>query len=61
MSTKQLEKSATEIHIPKDVSAVLNGKMLKVQVPLGKVYKNVKKIPVLIEINDNKILLKKNR
>jgi|TARA_B100001750_G_scaffold187757_1_gene157243 large subunit ribosomal protein L6 len=59
MSTKQLEKSATEIHIPKDVSAVLNGNMLKVQGPLGKVYKNFKKIPVLIEINDNKILLKK--
>ena len=59
MSTKQLEKSATEIHIPKDVSADLKGNILQVQGPLGKVYKNFKKIPVLIEINDNKILLKK--
>ena len=59
MSTKQLEKSATEIQIPKDVKVNLKGSMLHVQGPLGKVYKNFKKIPVLIQINDNKILLKK--
>ena len=59
MSTKQLEKSTVEIQMPKDVKANLKGNILQVQGPLGKVYKNFKKIPVLIEINDNKILLKK--
>ena len=59
MSTKQIEKSTTEIQIPKDVKVNLKGGILQVQGPLGKVYKNFKKIPVLIEINDNKILLKK--
>ena len=59
MSTKQIEKSAIEIQIPKDVKVNLKGNMLYVQGPLGKAYKNFKKIPVLIQINDNKILLKK--
>ena len=57
MSTKQIAKSTTEIQIPKDVKVSLKGSMLYVQGPLGKVYKNFKKIPVLIQINDNKILL----
>ena len=59
MSTKQIENSAVEIQIPKDVKVSLKGSMLHVQGPLGKVYKNFKKIPVLIQINDNKILLRK--
>jgi len=59
MSTKQIEKSTIEIQIPDDVKVNLKGSMLQVQGPLGNVYKNFKKIPVLIEINDNKILLKK--
>ena len=59
MSTKQIEKSTIEIQIPKDVKVDLKGSMLKVQGPLGKVYKNFKKIPVIIQVNDNKILLKK--
>ena len=59
MSTKQIEKSTREIQIPKDVKVSLKGSMLHVQGPLGKVYKNFKKIPVLIQINDNTILLKK--
>ena len=59
MSTKQIEKSTVEIQIPDDVKVNLNGSMLHVQGPLGNVYKNFKKIPVLIEINDNKILLKR--
>ena len=58
MSTKQIEKSAIEIQIPKDVKVNLKGSMLYVQGPLGKVYKNFKKIPILIEIDGNKILLK---
>ena len=59
MSTKQIEKPALEIQIPENVKVSLKGSMLHVQGPLGKVYKNFKKIPVLIEINNNKILLKK--
>jgi len=59
MSTKQIEKSAVEIQIPENVKVSLKGSMLHVQGPLGKAYKNFKKIPVLIEINNNKILLKK--
>ena len=59
MSTKQIEKSTIEIQIPDDVKVNLKGSMLQVQGPLGNVYKNFKKIPVIIEINDNKILLKK--
>ena len=59
MSTKQIENSAVEIQIPKDVNVNLKGRMLHVHGPLGNVYKNFRKIPVLIEISDNKILLKK--
>ena len=59
MSTKQIEKPATEIQIPEDVKVSLNGNMLHVQGPLGKVHKNFKKIPVLIKIDGNKIFLKK--
>ena len=59
MSTKQIKKSATEIQIPKDVKVNLKGSMLHVQGPLGKVYKNFKKIPVIIQIKDDKIILKK--
>ena len=55
MSTKQIENAAIEIQIPDDVKVNLKGSMLHVQGPLGNVYKNFKKIPVLIEINDNKI------
>ena len=58
MSTKQIEKSAIEIQIPDGVKVNLKGSMLQVQGPLGNVYKNFKKIPVLIEINNNKILPK---
>ena len=58
MSTKQIEKSVKEIQIPDGVKVNLKGSMLHVQGPLGHVYKNFKKIPVVIEINDNKIILK---
>ena len=58
MSTEQIEKSAIEIQIPDDVKVTLKGSMLHVQGPLGHVYKNFKKIPVVIEISDKKILVK---
>ena len=59
MSTKQIEKPATEIQIPNDVKVSLKGSMLHVQGPLGHVYKNFKNIPIVIEVNDTKILLGK--
>ena len=58
MSTKQIANPATEIRIPDDVKVSLKGSMLHVQGPLGHTYKNFKKIPVIIEIDDKKILLK---
>ena len=58
MSTKQIEKYATEIQIPDNVKVSLKGNILHVQGPLGHTYKNFKKIPVIIEIDDKKILLK---
>ena len=58
MSTKQIEKSVAEIQIPDGVKVNLKGHMLHVQGPIGHVYKNFKKIPVGIEIDDKKILVK---
>ena len=58
MSTEQIEKSTIEIQIPDNVNVNLKGAMLHVQGPLGHVYKNFKKIPVVIEVNDKKILVK---
>ena len=57
MSTKLLEKLSTEILIPDGVSAKIKSNILNIVGPLGKTYKNFKKIPVKIEINDNKITL----
>ena len=58
MSTKQLGKFSTELEIPETVKVSLKTSMLTVEGPLGKTYKNFKKIPVSIEINDNMVLLK---
>ncbi len=58
MSTKQLEKLATELDIPEGVTVTYNKPILTVQGQLGKTYKSVKKIPVTIEIADNKVLFK---
>ena len=58
MSTKQLGKFSTEVEIPNDVKVSFKSHMLNVEGPLGKTYKNFKKIPVDIEIDDNSVLLK---
>ena len=58
MSTKQLGKFSTEIEIPDDVKVSFKSRMLNVEGPLGKTYKNFKKIPVDIEIGDSSVLLK---
>ena len=57
MSTKILEKLSTEVEIPDNVKVGFKSNMLSVDGPLGKVYKNFKKIPVKIEIRDNKVIL----
>ena len=58
MSTKQLGKFSTEVKIPDDVKVSFKSHMLNVEGPLGKTYKNFKKIPVDIEIGDSSVLLK---
>ena len=58
MSTKQTEKMEVGIVIPENVKVRLAGHMLHVEGPLGKTYKNFKKIPVDIEVNDNIVSLK---
>ena len=58
MSTKQLGKFSTEVEIPDDVKVSFKSHMLNVEGPLGKTYKNFKKIPVDIEVNGDSVLLK---
>jgi large subunit ribosomal protein L6 len=58
MSISQTKKLEAEIGIPQNVNVTLKNFMLKVDGPLGKTHKNFKKIPVDININDNKITLK---
>lgn len=58
MSTKQLEEFKAEVTIPEGVTVSLNKHMLQVQGPLGKTYKNFKKIPVELQVNDGKVSLK---
>ena len=58
MSTKQLEKFSTEVKIPENVTGSIKSNMLNVEGPLGKTYKIFKKIPVDIQVNENKVVLK---
>ena len=58
MSTKQLEKFSTEVEIPENVKVSFKSSMLTVEGPLGKTYKNFRRIPVDLEINDIVVLLK---
>ena len=52
------EKLQAEVHIPEGVTVNLKSKMLQVQGPLGKTYKNFKKIPVDLEVKENVVSLK---
>jgi len=58
MSTKQLEKFETIVEIPQKVTVIQKKNMIHVEGPLGKTYKNFKKIPVTIEVKDKTILVK---
>ena len=58
MSTEQLEKFQDEVVIPEGVKVTQKKHMLTFVGPLGKTYKSFRSIPVKIEINDNKLILK---
>ena len=58
MSTKQVEKLEQEVEIPEGVRSYIKKNMLQVKGPLGKTFKNFKKIPVHLEVADGKIKLK---
>ena len=58
MSINQTKKFETEVDIPQNVNVTLKNFMMRVEGPLGKTHKNFKKIPVDIQINNDKIMLK---
>lgn len=58
MSTNQSENFETSIDIPDKVTVTLKKNMLAVSGPLGKTFKNFRKIPVSLEIKDKNISIK---
>ena len=58
MSTKQQEIFESTYEVPQKVKVSLTKHMLHVEGPLGKTHKNFKKIPVEIEVKDNKVSIK---
>ncbi len=58
MSTEQVENFETSVEIPEQVTVSLKKSMLGVTGPLGKTFKNFKKIPVSIEIQDKTVSIK---
>lgn len=58
MSIEQEENFETSVVIPEQVTVSLKKTMLGVSGPLGKTFKNFKKIPVSIQIQDKNILIK---
>ncbi len=58
MSTELVDKLATELKIPEGVTVTYKKPMITVQGPLGKTWKSFKKIPVDIEVTDDKVLFK---
>ena len=58
MSTELVDKLVTELEIPEGVTVTYKKPMITVQGPLGKTWKSFKKIPVDIEVTDDKVLFK---
>ena len=58
MSTEQLEKFQDEVEIPEGVTITQTKHMLSFVGPLGKTFKSFRRIPINIEIKDNKVILK---
>ncbi len=57
MSTK-LDEFQEILEIPEGISITMKKHMMQFQGPLGKTFKSFRKIPVNIEINDGKIIIK---
>ncbi len=58
MSTKQVTNYEVTVDIPEKVTVSLKKSMLEVSGPLGKTFKNFKKIPISLELKDKTISLK---
>lgn len=58
MSTELVDKLAAELEIPEGVTVTYKKPMITVQGPLGKTWKSFKKIPVDIEVTEDKVLFK---
>jgi len=58
MSTKQVKEFETFVEIPEKVNVSLKKNMLKVEGPIGKTFKNFKKIPVTLQIKDRSVHIK---
>ena len=58
MSTEQVEKFQDQVIIPEGVKITQNKHMLSFEGPLGKTFKSFRKIPVNIEITEDKVILK---
>ena len=57
MSTK-LDEFQETIEIPEGINITIKKHMMQFQGPLGKTFKSFRKIPVNIEVNDGKVILK---
>ncbi len=58
MSTEQIEKFQDEIVIPEGVKVTQSKNMLSFVGPLGKTFKSFRRIPVNIEVTEDKVILK---
>jgi large subunit ribosomal protein L6 len=58
MSTEQVTNYEITLDIPEEVTVSLKKNMLEVSGPLGKTFKNFKKIPISLEVKDKTILIK---
>ena len=58
MSTEQVTNYETTVEIPEKVTVSLKKNILEVSGPLGKTFKNFKKIPILLEVKDKTVLIK---
>ncbi|MFQ5476219.1 MAG: 50S ribosomal protein L6 [Nitrosopumilus sp.] len=58
MSTEQVEKFQEEVVIPEGIKITQNKHMLEFVGPLGKTFKSFRNIPVKVEVNEGKVILK---
>ena len=58
MSTEQAKEFEETVEIPDGISVTLKKRMMQFEGPLGKTYKNFRSIPVNLDINNGKIILR---